>query len=305
MYLVDGSGIAGDHEGIVYVKFAAAQLRFVGRHDGDFFAAFRTVIGDQNGGDVINNRFHTALEGLSVFADDGNRISFGEGICFQIQSHVTVQRKNGQSTMLYHHIADLIALFTVENLHPSGHTGSNAGTGLVAVSIGDLVIQIINFCLQVRHGAADSGHIGGGQQLTVGDSLTVFYQNFQQFHTGRYFDRFCIHIFQNTAAGYYGADGAGSHLVGQNIICRRAVFLLNVVPQNGDSDGERNTHHKKQNQYGGDNSAFFLLSGFVQCFEQRIIALFHCFLRSRLRYLVHFILCRHRDSFRALKALHF
>ena len=134
--------------------------------------------------------------------------------------------------------------------------------------------------------------------------LAVFYQNLQQLHTGRYFDGFCIHIAQNTASGNQGADGAGLDVVGQYVICRRTELLLHILPQYRNSNSESDTHHQKQNQNGGDDPAFFLFPGFVQSFEQRVIALLHGFLLEKPRHVVHFILCRHRGSFHAWKALH-
>ena len=242
---------------------------------GHFFVKLGAVVSDQNDRLATGHIFRLTGDFAAVRANDRYLITHDKAFGLHIHCHVTVQRKNCHSAMLHHGIGHLGVFLGIEDLDSAGDTCLDGRTDLIAFRVRDLVIQIFDGSLQIRHGGTHAAHIHGSQQLAGFHCVAIADQDLRQLHAGGEGHRFRIHVLQRAGAGNHGADGARGHLISKNVQVPGREFLPHLTLQ----DRHARNQYNGQNQHDADDCpndlSSFLLFGLSQSLKKSVVLLLH------------------------------
>ena len=178
--------------------------------------------------------------------------------------------------MFCHGICHRRAFLGINGLHPAGYPGGNITADMVPFRSGNLIVQLINFLLQLGHCRADGSHIHRYQQVTLGNGVSEGRQNFRGLHPLRQRDDFRIHIFQRSGTGYHRADGAPLRCCAHYFCIGYGKLLPHPPAQNQNCRcQDHNADHRCQ-YHRSDGLAAALLFRFAQGVKQGFVLLLFC-----------------------------
>ena len=166
----DGSGIAGDGQGVADFQGTGAQHLAGFIQHGGLGLVFRAVVGEVHHGLAGDAGFHGS--GIADAAGlHGNGLVILQ-ISFNGDGHQSVQGENGQRAVLHHHIHHAVAHLGVYPLDPAGDGGADIAVDGILFGLADLVVQLLQLGLHIRQGGHHGVGIHPGDDITGGERIS-------------------------------------------------------------------------------------------------------------------------------------
>ena len=198
---LNGAAEGSGGPGVVDIQFSAAHPLAVVGGDKDLLPDGIGFVFhcDHNG--AVQIGFHTAFGFGIVFKGHGDGTAGGQFHSFlQLYGHEPVQTQYGQGTVFQHDLLDAVTLFGKDLLDPAACSGRNGTADFFFRGIPDFLLEIFHGIGDFRNGRHNADRIHRSQRGSFSNEITVFYQEFRDFHTGRQRNVFHILGRQGAAA---------------------------------------------------------------------------------------------------------